>query len=210
MRILKKVRFILVLISFSVCLGLMSSTYSRYVADATSNIEVLFAKWQILVNQTDITSNTSSTISFVPIIEENNYVESNTVAPSSKGYFDIVVDPSNVGVSFKYTINLAVANENMPDLMITKYSILPSNYVEGDPLEVTNLTNNTITNTLNFDKNTTSFKFKPFTIRVYFEWYEGTDEKMNDSQDTAVGKAAATENTKFQMTANINFEQVFE
>jgi len=188
----------------------MSSTYSRYVADATSNIEVLFAKWQILVNQTDITSNTSSTISFVPIIEENNYVESNTVAPSSKGYFDIVVDPSNVGVSFKYTINLAVANENMPDLMITKYSILPSNYVEGDPLEVTNLTNNTITNTLNFDKNTTSFKFKPFTIRVYFEWYEGTDEKMNDSQDTAVGKAAATENTKFQMTANINFEQVFE
>lgn len=210
MRILKKVRFILVLISFSVCLGLMSSTYSRYVADATSNIEVLFAKWQILVNETDITSNSNSTISFVPVIEENNYVESNTVAPSSKGYFDIVVDPSNVGVSFKYTINLAIANENMPDLMITKYAILPSTYIEGDPLTVINLTDNTITNTLNFDKNTPSFKFQPFTIRVYFEWYEGTGEAMTDAEDTAVGVSAATDNTKFQMTANIKFEQIFE
>jgi hypothetical protein len=210
MRILKKARFVLVLISFSVCLGLMSSTYSRYVAGTTSNIEVLFAKWQILVNNTDITSNTSSSITFVPVIEENNYVEANTVAPSSKGYFDIAVDPSNVGVSFKYTINLAVANENMPDLMITKYSIIPSTYVEGDPLEVTNLTDNTITNTLNFDKNITSFKFTPFTIRVYFEWYEGTGETMTDTEDTAVGLSAVTDNTKFQMTANINFEQIFE
>jgi len=210
MRILKKVRFILVLISFSVCLGLMSSTYSRYVADATSNIEVLFAKWQILVNSNDITSNSSSTITFVPVIEENNYVQSNTVAPSSKGYFDIVVDPSNVGVSFKYTINLAVTNENMPDLMITKYSIIPSTYIEGDPLEVTNLTDNTITNTLNFDKNITLFKFEPFTIRVYFEWYEGTSEAMTDDEDTAVGLSAATDNTKFKMTANITFEQIFE
>jgi hypothetical protein len=188
----------------------MSSTYSRYVADATSNIEVLFAKWQILVNETDITSTSNSTISFVPVIEENNYVESNTVAPSSKGYFDIVVDPSNVGVSFKYTINLAVANENMPDLMITKYAIQPSTYIEGDPLEVINLTDNTITNTLNFDKNITSFKFQSFTIRVYFEWYEGTGEVMTDVEDTAVGVSAVTDNTKFQMTANIKFEQIFE
>ncbi len=209
MRILKKVRFIFVLISFSVCLGLMSSTYSRYVADTTSNIEVLFAKWQILVNNTDITSNSSSTITFVPVIEENANVESDTVAPSSNGYFDIVVDPSNVGVSFKYTINLAVTNENMPDLMITKYSILPSTYIEGDPLEVTSLTDNLITNTLNFDKNITSFKFEPFTIRVYFEWYEGTGESMTDAEDTAVGLSAATDNTKFQMTANITFEQIF-
>ncbi len=210
MRILKKVRFVIVLISFSVCLGLMSSTYSRYVADTTSNIEVLFAKWQILVNNTDITSNSNSNITFVPVIEENDYVESNTVAPSSKGYFDIVIDPSNAGVSFKYTIDLAIANENMPDLMITKYSIIPSNYVEGDPLEVISLSDNTITNTLNFDKNTSSFKFEPFTVRVYFEWYEGENELMNDDKDTEVGLSAVTDDTKFQMTANIAFEQVFE
>lgn len=207
---LKKVRYILVFISLSICLCLMSNTYSRYVADTTSNIEVLFAKWQILVNSTDITSNSNSSINFTPVIEDNEYVESNVIAPSSKGYFDIDIDPSNADVSFKYTINLAIANENMPDLMITKYSIVPSTYIEGDPLDVISLSNSLITNTLYFDKMTTSFQFEPFTIRVYFEWYEGENELMTDVEDTTVGNSAVTENTIFNMTANIAFEQVFE
>ena len=118
---LKKVRVILLFVSLSICLCLMSSTYSRYVADATGNIEVLFANWQILVSNTDITNNSNPTIAFMPIIEENDYVASNTMAPSSKGYFDIDIDPTNVDVSFKYSINLEIENENMPDLMITKY-----------------------------------------------------------------------------------------
>ena len=155
--IAKKLRIILVLVSFSVCLGLMSSTYSRYVADTTGNIEVLFAKWQILVNTTDITSNTSSTINFVPVIEENLYVKNNTVAPSSKGYFDIAIDPSNVDVTFDYTIDLAIVNENMPDLVITKYAKLPNTYIEGDSITLLDLTENSITETLTFDKVTEGY-----------------------------------------------------
>lgn len=201
--IVKKIRIILVLVSFSVCLGLMSSTYSRYVADTTGNIEVLFAKWQILVNTTDITTNTSSTINFVPVIEENLYVKNNTVAPSSKGYFDIAIDPSNVDVTFDYTIDLAIVNENMPDLVITKYAKLPNTYIEGDSITLLDLAENSITETLTFDKVTEGFAFEPFTIRVYFEWYEGTSELMNDEADTN----AAINNSDFQMTANIKFEQ---
>ena len=155
----------------------MSSTYSRYVADTTGNIEALFAKWQILVSNTDITNNTSSTITFEPVIEENDYIASNVVAPTSKGYFDIDVDPSNVDVSFKYTISMEIENENIPDLMITKYSIIPDSYVEGDPLEFINLNDESIANTLTFDKDVELFKFKPFTIRVYLN---GTKVKMNN------------------------------
>jgi hypothetical protein len=188
----------------------MSSTYSRYVADTTGNIDVLFAKWQILVSDTDVTNGTSSSITFVPTIEANANVASNTIAPSSKGYFDIDINPANVDVSFTYSINLGIENQNMPDLMITKYAILPSTYIEGDPIEVTNLTNNLITGTLNFDNNTPSFQFESFTVRVYFEWYEGTGESMNDAADTTVGNTAATENTTFNMNANITFEQIIE
>lgn len=207
---LKKLRFILFFISLSICLCLMSSTYSRYVASTTGNIDVLFAKWQILVNETDVTNNSSSNISFVPTIEANTNVKENTIAPSSKGYFDIDINPTNVDVSFKYTINLGIENENMPDLMITKYAIIPDTYIEGDPLDIINLQNNSITNTLNFDNNTQNFQFKPFTIRVYFEWYEGENEVMTDEDDSQVGSTAATENTAFKMNANITFEQVFE
>ena len=187
----------------------MSSTYSRYVAASTSDIDVLFAKWQILVNDSDVTSGSNSTITFAPTIEENANVKSNVIAPSSKGYFDINIDPTNVDVSFKYTIALGITNENVPDLMITKYAIIPNTYVEGDPIEAISLTNNLITNTLSYQKDNTEFKFQPFTIRVYFEWYEGTSELMNDDADTAVGNTAATSNTTFKMNANISFEQIF-
>ena len=81
---LKKAKVLTALVSLSICLCLMSSTYSRYVADTTGNIEALFAKWQILVSNTDITNNTSSTITFEPVIEENDYIASNVVAPSSR------------------------------------------------------------------------------------------------------------------------------
>lgn len=207
---LKNVRFILLFISLSICLCLMSSTYSRYVADATGNIDVLFAKWQILVNTTDITSSSASSITFAPIIEESEHVAANVIAPSSKGYFDIDIDPTNVDVSFKYTINLAVVNENVPDLMISKYAIFDETYIEGDPLELTSIENNLITNTLNYNKTIELFKFEPFTIRVYFEWFEGENELMNDEDDTEVGNLAAVESTTFTMSANISFEQIFE
>lgn len=209
MNIVKKLRFVIVLISLSICLCFMSTTYSKYVAGTTSDIEVLFAKWQILVNDVDITSNTSSTVSFLPTIEENEYVASNKLAPTSKGYFDINIDPTNVDVSFKYTVNLNIQNENIPDLMITKYALLPENYIEGDTLELITLNGSTITNTFNYDKEIEDFSFKSFTIRVFFEWYEGSEETMTDEDDTYVGGTAATEDTKFQMSANISFEQIF-
>jgi hypothetical protein len=190
----------------------MSSTYSRYVADAQGNIDVLFAKWQILVSNVDITTSSQSEITFVPVIEENEYVAANTMAPSSKGHFDIEINPTNVEVSFKYNIELAIENENIPDLKITGYSIVPNGYVEGesDPLEIITLEEPIITNTFIFDKQTPDFKFDLHTIRVYFEWYEGENELMDDIADTEIGHLAATEELKFKMNANLNFEQVIE
>lgn len=206
---LKKIRFLLAFMALSICLCLMSSTYSRYVADTTGDIDVLFAKWQILVNNTDITDGSNSSITFAPTIESNDNIASNVIAPSSKGYFDIQIDPTNVDVSFKYDINFTVEDENMLDIKITNYAILPADYVEGDPLETTTITNNTISNTLLYDKITPSFSYSSFTIRVYFEWYEGENETLDDTADTNIGLNAANgTSTTFTINANIAFEQL--
>ena len=175
----KRFKILLVFMSLSLTLSLMSNTYSRYVAGTNSDVQIEFAKWQILVNENDITNNASSSIVLKPVVEENEFIKQNTIAPSSKGYFDIDIDPTNVDVSFDYEIKLEVLNENIPDLMITKYSILDSNYNEGDALEINNIENSTISGTLNFDNKTENFKFEPFTIRIYFEWFEGESEKMD-------------------------------
>ncbi len=205
-----KARFLLGLVSLSICLCLMSSTYSRYVADTTSNIELLFAKWQILVNNTDITTNLESNISFTPVIEPNDNVAADVLAPSSRGHFDIDIDPTNVEVSFKYSIDIDIDNENIPDLIITEYAIVPADYIDGDPLQLIEAEEDFITNTLYFDNNTELFQFETFTIRIYFEWYEGEEELMSDEDDTVIGFLAATEGLTFTITANISFEQIIE
>lgn len=193
----KKLRFLLLLISFSTCVGLMSNTYSRYAADTTQNIDVLFARWQILVNNADITNNSNSSITFEPVIEANEYVASNVIAPTSKGYFDIDIDPTNVDVAFTYLINLSINNTNIPDLMVTKYSIIDENTVTETKLD---LVNNEITNDVAMNSN-------PFTVRVYFEWYDENDNVMDDTSDTAIGSEAATSDLKFTINADISFVQ---
>lgn len=204
----RKFKVLLVIISLSLTLSLMSNTYSRYVADTTSDIELQFANWQILVNENDITNNSVSSINIVPILEENNNIATNSIAPTSKGYFDIEIDPSNVEVSFDYQINFELLNDNMPDLLISKYALLDSNYVEGDSLTTIPITDNQINNLLTYDNSTENFRFEPFKVRIYFEWYEGQDENMNDEADTQIGKEAATNDTKLQIKTTISFSQI--
>lgn len=206
----KRICFMMLLMSCSLCLCLMSSTYSRYVAGTTGNIDIVFAKWQILINSEDIADANNSTISFTPTIEENSYVKENTIAPTSNGYFDIEIDPTNVDVSFRYTIDLEIDNEEIPDLMITRYAILPSDYEEGDIIEYTTLNEPEITDELLFDNETDDFSFDTFTIRVYFEWYEGEDELMDDDADTEIGIAAAEDDVTFTINAGISFEQILQ
>ena len=85
--------------------------------------------------------------------------------------------------------------------MITKYAILDSNYSVGDTLTYNTLTNGYIENTVNYNNN-----LEPFTVRVFFEWYEGDNESMNDDADTEI--ANDSENQSFTINANIRFEQV--
>lgn len=237
----KRIKIILILFTLSVTLSFMSSTYSRYVADSTGNVTMEFANWQILVNNEDITNGETSTIELTPHIYKSAHVKENTIAPSSKGYFDITINPENVDVSFEYNLTLEVLNENMPDILITKYSIIEKDTTEEN-IKINNISGNTITGSKDYNPKTeeetqnptpeeenneedqieeetteqteeenTEFKFETFTIRVYFEWFEGqTDDKteeMNDEADTQIGLDSAKNDTKLQIQAKLNFKQ---
>lgn len=206
-----RIKVLSVFIPLSLFLCFMSNTYSRYVADTTGNLKMSFAQWQILVNNDDITNNFTSSINLTPVIDKNKYVEDNKIAPSSSGYFDISIDPSNVDVSFNYSILLELVNDNIPDLMITKYAILDSDYSENDVITYKNIDNNLIQGSLDVEHITTptdenqEHSFEPFIIRICFEWYEGEDETMSDDADTLVGNNAL--NNELEIRAQIKFEQ---
>ncbi len=204
----KKIKIILILLTLSVTLSFMSDTYSRYVVNTNSNVEMSFANWQILVNNSDITDGTATSLAITPVIEENENIKDNTIAPSSKGYFDILINPSNVEVSFKYEVSFKVLNENLTDIKILKYAILDESYIEGETtIQSQDIVDNVIAGTLRYDNKTEGFVHKPFTIRVYFEWLEGENESMNDEQDTEIGIDATTNGTKLQIETTLKFEQ---
>jgi len=184
----------------------MSNTYSRYVAGTTGDINASFSRWQILVNNFDITGNVSSTIPIDPVIEDNEHIMANTLAPTSKGYFDIDIDPTNVDVSFRYIIDLDLDNALVPDLLLTRYAIVPEGYDGTSPLNFVNLNGTSISNTLLFNNSINAFRFQSFTIRVFFEWYQGDDKIMTDEEESAIGMLA--NELTWKVEANISFEQV--
>lgn len=200
----KRLKLLIVFASLSVTLGFMSNTYSRYVADTTGDIQIGFAKWQVVVNENDISSSEISSINITPVIEENENIDSNTIAPSSSGYFDIVIDPTNIDVSFNYAISIDLINENVPDLLISKYAYLSSNYEIGDKITYNTLENNIIENTFQYNID----NYEPFTIRVFFEWFEGEEEQMDDEMDTNIGIDALNNDISLQIQASIKFEQL--
>ena len=61
-----------------------------------------------------------------------------------------------------------------------------------------------------YDNETDNFNFEPFTVRVCFEWLEGNNETMDDSDDTAIGIAAANDDVTFAINADISFEQIID
>lgn len=194
-----KIKILLIIVSLSLTLGLMSNTYSRYVADTTGDLNVQFAPWKILVNNNDIINGKDASIDLTPIMDENENIAANTIAPTSKGYFDIEIDPTNTGISFNYQIALDILNENIPDIMINKYAILDSNYNDGDEIQTKIINDNILTGEVDINDN----MINPFTVRIYFEWYDGEDELMDDEADTLI---ANTED-ELQIKANIKFTQ---
>ena len=206
-----KIVFAFTLLAISLCLT--NNTYSRYIADSNGDVDIEFAKWQILVNNNDITDGTNAEMTFTPTIEPNANIAQNYIAPSSKGYFDIDIDHSNVDVSFNYTITLDIENEEIPDLMVTKYAVIDSTYDEKKGPTYLDIKDNKISNDIIHKVS----EDKKFTIRVYFEWYEGQfeianeikNEVMDDEADTLIGnKAANDEQINFNINASISFKQI--
>lgn len=205
---LKKIKIVLFLFLVLVFILDVTTTYSKYISDATGELRTNIAKWQILVNNEDITNNYTSTINFTPVIEENINVAANKVAPQSKGYFDIEINPENVETSFNYTIELLpLENSDISDLVITDYAII-NETIDENNIEKIPYNNTIITNNLIYDNETLNFKYQIFTIRLYFCWLDDENSTMDDQADTAIGeKAAKEEDINFKITANINFSQ---
>lgn len=186
----RRIKILIAFVALAFSLSIISTTYSRYVADANGDVALTFAKWQILVNDEDITSGNVESIDITPTIVENENVASGKLAPSSLGYYDIEIDVSNVETSFDMHITLD--NDDMADLRITSYSI-----DDGEEIEIED---GQIDESFDYDED-----LETINIRIYFEWYDvdDGDSEMDNEDDTEF----VSNNDEITITTNLSFEQ---
>lgn len=190
----KKIIFILLIISLSTSIIFVSQSYAKYLSSTSEEATIQIARWKILVNNKDIRDKSTINTIITPVFPGNDNIASNIIAPTSEGYFDLLIDAREADVSFKYKIDISV-NEESPvkDLIATKYTIN-----DNTPIELTN-GSQTIENTILHKDNT-----EIITIRVYIKWIDDENATMNNQEDTL----ATESTTPAKMNISINFTQL--
>ena len=188
----RKFRLLLACISLLILVDLVQDTYAKYVSSADANTNFTIARWAFTVNNQDIIANNNFSSTITPVFDQNANISNNVIAPTSTGYFDIVIDSSNVGVSFDETITLSNAETNtITDLVFTGYQKNNGNVIAF----ANNQTSITETHLLGEQTTLNTYRF-------FIEWTDGTNETMDNADDTqaAIDGVAAVH-------VNINFIQ---
>ena len=177
-----KLKFIIAIIALIICIGQIKQTYAKYTESKTGDAESEVACWPILLNNSDITEGSTMSSLINPVYENNTNVASGVIAPGSEGYFLIDINATNTEVSFSYNISITPAiSTDVEDLTISAYQIDNGamNYVQSG---INNLTGNISHNAQN----------KTISLKIYFEWFEGQGEQMNNAADTAASVGGGT------------------
>ena len=156
---------------------MINETYAKYVTSTTNTTASSIARWKILVNDDDITLGATSSNLITPVFPGSSDIAAGVIAPNSEGYFDLVIDCSDVDVSFRYTITVN-PNENSPvsELVATKYMLNGEDEIEF-----------TTTPTIQGDVLLSS-ENRIVNIRVFVKWDDSLDLMTNaEDTDTTVG-----------------------
>lgn len=191
---MKKRLILLVVLSIILCLFFVQESLAKYItaADETANISI--ARWKILVNDEDIRDENTVNTVINPVFLGNDNIAENIIAPTSEGYFDLIIDAREADVSFKYKISMSVnKNSSVKDLVATKYVVNG-----GEPITM-DINNQTIENTVLYGNNNSTIN-----IRVYIVWNDGDGSLMDNSADTF----ATTSGNSAMMNVSLNFTQV--
>ena len=170
---------------------LIHDSYAKYLTTLTETTNINVARWRILVNNNDIRNGSIASGVITPVFYHNNHIKDNIIAPTSEGYFDLIIDYSGADVSFAYTLNVSVnAASAVQDLVVTAYQINGGTIVNtiGSPLASGNV--------LYSSGSTTT------TIRVFIKWDDSPTATMSNAADTLAADGTA------KLDVNLTFRQI--
>ena len=190
---IRKAFFLIAIISLLFCLSTINETYAKYNTSLEGNTNISVARWHILVNNQDVRNNSGATAELTPIFLGSEHIAPNVIAPTSEGYIDIIIDSSQVDVSFSYSITPEVdKTSSVSDLIVTSYSI-----DDKENIPINN--NKSITDNIYKIDNVNLT-----TIRIYVKWNDSINNLMTNEDDTN----ASFKGEKAKLKLNIQFIQI--
>ena len=149
-------------IIFYICISILfiaSYTLSRYVNTTTGSPEIGIAKFDVTVNNMSVTENEPFELNF----SDTSKFVSKKIAPSSLGYFEIIINPTGTEVSLEYEFNFKL------DELNKKFKL--AYFTIDDSKEQNKILDNTIVKGDLLLPNTQAFT-KETNIKVYWTWDE--------------------------------------
>ena len=190
----KKFIMILAIIWFCISFLIISSTFAKYLTSIGSNTNVSIATWKISINNQDVINSNdfSSVVSLT--FPETQYYLGNCIVPTATGYFELVLDSSELVMPFSYTISCAPSLQNdITDIKITGYSLDQGTTITSLTSGQTSITNNVAANV------------SSTTIWVYVQWDDtAATENLNDIADTDI----AINSGKASIVATVDLNQL--
>lgn len=194
MRGFKKIKLIIALVSLLICFNFIQETYAKYTKSVDGTAGISVARWRILVNNENIRTGSLAASTITPVFAGDTHTASNVIAPTSTGYFDIVIDSTGTDVSFTYNISVSPsASSNVTDIVTTGYS------VDGGTTVNFSTYNTDISDTVLYGSTSSR------TIRIFVMWNDSTGSTMNNAADT---NATYNQNANANLDVTLTFTQV--
>ena len=190
----RKILFVIASVWVLISFLLVITTYAKYLSSIDNNTNVSIAVWNIVLNNQNIIKNDDFSQNVSLEFPGDTYRDANVIVPGSIGYFDLVIDTSEVTIPFQYSVTVEPDETNeIDDVEVIGYSLNGNN----NSITYLDSTHTDISNTAVAGNATSS-------IRVYIQWNDTVANITNDIVDTELALSAA----KAVVLVTVDFEQI--
>ena len=150
----KNILVVVSLILVFITIYIIRDTYGLFESKNIMNTNTNIAKWNVLINGTDIKSGENFVVNSVNIVGSDS-VKNGKMAPGTEGYFDILIDPTDTDTSILYSVTFDFTKVNgsfvnkpglnpfydAPTLIIVFADKFVSTYIEDGSAVISNIIN---------------------------------------------------------------------
>lgn len=217
---------ILCIVSLLITVFSIQRTYAKYYEKIDTTYATNIKRWVINVNEKKIHDETTLSNVMTPQFFYNPNMDTNTdlnniLVPGREGYFDFLIDYTNVDVAFKFEFDIEQLNTTqLTDFEVYGYAIVDADMEIAETTQITDIQGIT---TLTKDEGVyqlsgitqeidpaTEDTEKQKRILVLFRWNDGEGSTMTNVQDTQFRGQANGEDlhTLLNYNVEITFTQL--